>query len=46
MDDPEEALEKFSEAAKLDPKYADNIERARKRQIQKDHTAPRPREID
>lgn len=45
-DDPEGAIEKFRAAANLDPKYEANIELARKRRIQLDHTAPRPRPID
>lgn len=46
MDEPDEAIEKFREATKLDPKYAGNLELARKRQAQKDRTAPFPREVE
>ncbi len=46
MDEPDDAIEKFREATKLDPKYAGNLELARKRQAQKDHTAPFPREVE
>jgi len=45
MDEPDEAIEKFREAARLDPKYAANLELARMRKGQKDRTAPLPREI-
>jgi tetratricopeptide (TPR) repeat protein len=46
MDEPEEAIEKLQEAAKLDPKYAANLELARKRKVQKDRTAPAPRSVE
>ncbi|MCE9565564.1 MAG: tetratricopeptide repeat protein [Planctomycetes bacterium] len=46
LDEPDEAIEKFQEAVKLDPKYAANLELARKRQAQKDRTAPFPRAVE
>jgi len=46
LDEPEEAIEKFQEAAKQDPKYTANLELAQKRKAQKDRTAPYPREVE
>ncbi|MBA4188022.1 MAG: hypothetical protein C0467_08385 [Planctomycetaceae bacterium] len=45
MDEPDEAIVKLREAARLDPKYVANLELALRRKAQKDRTAPFPREV-
>jgi tetratricopeptide (TPR) repeat protein len=42
LDDPDEAIKTFREAAKLDPKYEANVELARKRKIEKEQRKKDP----